>query len=262
MTTRQAVILAGGLGTRIAALSGGLPKILLPVAGRPFLHHLLEHLAGQGITEVVLLLGVGADAVVAAARTDPLPGLLVATSVEPRPLGTGGALRLAANQLADRFFLVNGDTLLRADLPALERRHVAGGLPGAGTGSVVGALFERDPLPSASADTAATLALVRVTEAGQKGSVELNERGFITRFLEKGRSGPGLINGGVYLIEKDAVSDIPLHRPVSLEQEILPAWIDRGGRPALQGVVTDAYFVDIGLPEDYLGVINGFPDKK
>lgn len=239
------MILAGGLGTRIASLSGGLPKTLLPVAGRPFLHHLLEFLAEQGITEVVLLLGVGAEAVIEVTRTGTPCGLTIVTSIEPEPLGTAGALRLAWQHLADRFFLVNGDTFLKGDLAGLEEQHLAG-------------LEERhlgSPRP------AATLALVRVADAGQKGSVDLDDHGFITRFLEKGVAGPGLINAGVYLIEKDAAGDIPVGRPVSLEREILPAWIQRGGRPGLRGVLTDAYFVDIGLPEDYLGVINGFPSQ-
>ena len=90
----------------------------------------------------------------------------------------------------------------------------------------------------------------------------MNGDGSIARFVEKGLEGPGLINAGVYLIEKVAVRDIPAGRPVSLEREILPTWIDRGGRPGLRGVVTDAYFVDIGLPEDYLGVIHGFPKES
>jgi NDP-sugar pyrophosphorylase family protein len=239
LTTRQAVILAGGLGTRIASLSGGLPKTLLPVAGRPFLLHLLEYLAAEAITEAVLLLGVGADAVIAATRSSHPAGLAVRDSIEPEPLGTGGALRHALGRLDDRFFLVNGDTFLRANLAAIEARHRADGPP-----------------------PAATLALVTVADAGQKGSVALDEAGYITGFVEKGRSGRGLINAGVYLIEREAVRDIPAGRAVSLEREVLPSWIDRGGRPGLRGLVTDAYFVDIGMPEDYLGVKNGFPQES
>ncbi|HEX7880549.1 MAG TPA: sugar phosphate nucleotidyltransferase [Candidatus Eisenbacteria bacterium] len=238
LTTRQAVILAGGLGTRIASLSGGLPKALLPIAGRPFLHHLLEYLAGQGISRALLLLGVGADKVIAAANDVSARNLAITTAVEPEPLGTGGALRHALALLDDRFFLVNGDTFLRTRLSEIDVRHLSAPVP------------------------VATLALTRFADAGQKGSVELNEEGFITRFLEKGKVGPGLINAGVYLIEKGGVRDIPAGRPVSLERDILPAWINRGGHASLRGVVTDAYFVDIGLPEDYLGVIDGFPKES
>jgi NDP-sugar pyrophosphorylase family protein len=238
LTTRQAVILAGGLGTRIASLSGGVPKTLLPVAGRPFLHHLLEYLAGQGIARALLLLGVGADVVIAETTGVVPPGLTVTSTTESEPLGTGGALRRALDLLEERFFLVNGDTFLRARLGDIEARHRA--------------------VPH----LAATLALVGVPEAGEKGSVEQDGAGFITRFVEKGRRGPGVINAGVYLMEKGAVREIPADRPVSLEREILPAWIDRGGHPGLLGVVTDAYFVDIGLPGDYLGVIDGFPNQS
>lgn len=246
MTATQAVVLAGGLGTRIAGLSGGRPKVLLPVGGRPFLHHLLEWLAGRGVRRVLLLTGVGAEDVEAEARAGAPAELEVSASREPEPLGTGGALRLALPRLDPRFVLLNGDTFFDADLAALDAAHAAA-------------------VPSG---ILATLGLVRFLDAAEKGSVELDPAGHVTRFVEKGRRGPGLINGGLYLIERGLVEDIPEGRAVSLEREVLPALVDRhpaptgrddARRPGLLGVVFDARFVDIGLPADYLGVKDGIP---
>jgi NDP-sugar pyrophosphorylase family protein len=234
---RQAAILAGGLGTRIAGISGGRPKVLLPIAGRPFLAHLLEFLAGQGIAEAVLLLGVGASEVRAAAEGSRPSGLTLVVSAEPEPLGTGGALKFAEPLFDTRFFLVNGDTFFRTDYAALAARHEAARREG----------------------VVATLALTRVSDAAEKGSVEVGPADRIVRFVEKGRSGSGLINAGVYLIEKEGLCDIPLGRPVSLERETLPLWMARESERGLLGVETAGWFVDIGLPEDYLKVKDGFP---
>lgn len=237
MTTAQAVLLVGGLGTRISGLSGGRPKALLPVGGRPFLLHLLDWLAARGLSRVLLLTGVGADEVEGTARAGAPPGLSVSASRESEPLGTGGALRLALPRLDPRFVLLNGDTFFDADLGALEAAHAAA-VPGG---------------------VRVTIGLVRFPDAREKGSVELDAAGHIARFVEKGREGPGLINGGLYLIERGVVEDIPEGRAVSLEREVLPGLIDHAGRPGLLGVVCDARFVDIGLPADYLGVKDGIP---
>lgn len=236
---RQAALLAGGFGTRIAALSGGMPKVLLPVGGRPFLHHLLAWLHSEGVEEVALLLGHRAEEVWAAAGAGAPRGLRLVRSVEPEPLGTGGALRLAEPLLDDRFLVMNGDTFLALDLPTFERLHAVAAPDG----------------------VVATLALVRHPRAGPKGSVWLDPDGHVVRFAEKGAEGPGLINAGVYLVEKSGLGDIPSGRAVSLERETFPLWMARADGRGLQGVITDAWFVDIGLPDDYLGVKDGFPKR-
>jgi NDP-sugar pyrophosphorylase family protein len=233
---RQAVVLAGGLGTRVASLSQGMPKVLLPVGRRPFLAHLIGWLEANGVSEVVLLLGHQAAAVSRAAH-EAAGHLRITESVEQEPLGTGGALKLAEPGLDERFLMVNGDTFLDLDLESFERLHDVAVPDG----------------------VIATLALVRHREAGEKGAVKLSPDGQIVRFLEKGVSGPGLINAGVYAIEKEGLADIPPGRAVSLERETFPLWMARADGKGLQGVITDAYFVDIGLPNDYLGVKDGFP---
>ena len=237
---RQAVLLAGGLGTRISSLSEGVPKVLLPVGGRPFLDHLLAWLSARGVGEVLLLLGHKADEVWAAAGRGAPKGLQIQKSVEKTALGTGGALRQAMDHLDARFLVMNGDTFLDIDLVLFERLHEAATCDG-----VVG-----------------TLALVRHPRAGEKGSVQLGPEGQVTRFVEKGMDGPGLINAGVYLLERWVLGDIPSGRAVSLEREIFPLWAGRSDGKGLQGVITDGYFVDIGLPDDYLSVKDGFPGAR
>jgi NDP-sugar pyrophosphorylase family protein len=240
---RQAVVLAGGLGTRIAALSGGLPKVLLPVGGRPFIAHLLGWLTAEGVEEVVLLLGHKAEEVLAAAHLAQadIPGAAaIRQSVETSPLGTGGALKLAEPLLDRTFLMVNGDTFLDLDVTSFERLHDVATPDG----------------------VVATLALVRHRDAGEKGAVVLGPEGQIVRFVEKGTGGPGLINAGVYAIDRSALADIPAGQAVSLEYQVFPLWMTRAEGRGLQGVITDAYFVDIGLPEDYLQVKDGLPGRK
>lgn len=234
---RQAAILAGGQGTRIASLAKGLPKALLPVGGRPFVHYLLEFLRAEGVSEAVLLLGHKSQEVLASARAAAPAGLSIRESIEALPLGTGGALKAAEWMLDDRFLVMNGDTFLTLDLTSFERLHEAARQDG----------------------VIATVALVRHPKAGEKGSVKLGPDGQIVEFVEKGREGPGLINAGVYLVEKSGLADIPRSRAVSLEREVFPAWMRRGERGGLQGIISDSWFVDIGLPEDYLRVKDGFP---
>ena len=234
---RQAVVLAGGLGTRIAPLSGGVPKVLLPVGGRPFIEHLFGSLQREGISEVVLLLGHKADEVSAAARSVCPGGITIRESVETSPLGTGGALKQAEGLLDERFLMMNGDTFLDLDVKSFERLHDVAVPEG----------------------VVATLALVRHPAAGEKGAVTMGPDGEIASFREKGLEGPGLINAGVYAVERSGLADIEAGRPVSLEREVFPVWMKKAGGHGLQGVITDAWFLDIGLPEDYLKVKDGFP---
>jgi len=231
-----AAILAGGLGTRIRSVGGDVPKVLLPVGGRPFLAHVLEWLAGEGVREAVLLLGHKAESILAVAEEHAPEGLRVTGSVEPEPLGTGGALRWALDDLPLRFLLINGDTLVPADLGALLRAHEA-------------------------SETEATLTLVRSHRAAEKGSVALDAEGsvgMVTRFDEKVPQGTGLINAGVYVIQRGVVAGLDKGAAVSLERDVLPGLVSRG---RVAGMITDVPFLDIGLPDDYLAVRDGLPDR-
>ncbi len=153
-------MLAGGLGTRIRSVGGMTPKVLLPVAGRPFLAHLLDYLARQGVTEAVLCLGHAADAVAAAAREHRPDGLDLVESRETAAMGTGGAIRDALDRLGGTFYIVNGDTYLDAPLPRLLDFHRSTG-------------------------AALTLSLVRSPQAAEKGTVRVAPGGRVLEFAEK-----------------------------------------------------------------------------
>jgi len=228
----RAALLAGGLGTRIRALAGGTPKVLLPVEGRPFIAHLLEYLDRQGVSEAVLCLGHAADRVWDAALSVAPAGMTLVPSREETPLGTGGALRLALPHLGSTFFVVNGDTYLEAPLAPLLRLH-------------------------RRSEAAITLSLVRSEQAAEKGTVRVDPSGRVLDFVEKVADGTGLINAGVYVAEASAIEHCPPGKPCSLEREVIPAALRRGDR--IMARRAEAPFVDIGLPEDYLRVRDRLP---
>lgn len=230
-----AAVLAGGLGTRIRDIAGDVPKVLLPVEGRPFLAHLLEFLAGEGITKTVLCLGHGAEPVWTAARDHAPAGMDLVDSRETEPLGTAGAVRNAGDALAPTFFLVNGDTYFPAPLAGLLAVH-------------------------AEHNALATLALVRSDAAAEKGTVRVDAAGRVVAFVEKTGEGSGLLNGGVYVMDADLLAGCEPGVFCSLEREVLPAALD-GDRPVM-GVVSDAPFVDIGLPDDYLRIRDRLPRSR
>lgn len=220
----QALILAGGAGTRLRPVLANLNKPMAPIAGRPFLEYLLLQLKEQGIDEVTLCVGYKAELIQAYFGTGGRWGLRVSYSYETDFRGTAGALRLAKNLIhEDDFFVLNGDSLFDIELCALLRYY-------------------------RSRKATATLALARIGDMRRYGAVDINEAGQITSFSEKraGNTG-GLINGGVYVFARRMLDFIPEGQMVSLEQEILPNLIGRD----LYGLPLNGYFVDIGAPDDY-----------
>lgn len=220
----QAIILAGGLGTRLRPVVSDVPKALAIVRGRPFVEHLLLRLRRQGYGEAILCVGHLADQIVDAIGTGEQLGMRVTYSVESSPLGTGGALKLAQPLISDeRFFLLNGDSFLDIWLPDLAAAHELTG-------------------------ARATIALVRHEDAGRYGTVDLADDGSVRSFIEKSEvGGPALINAGVYVVEREVLDFVEPNRPVSFEREVLPALIGNG----LHGSVVDGFFIDIGIPEDF-----------
>jgi NDP-sugar pyrophosphorylase family protein len=218
-----AAILAGGFGVRLRPAVADRPKVLAPVAGRPFVAHLLAQLEAAGVRDVVLCTGYGGDQV-HAALGERHGAVTLRYSREPAPLGTGGALRLAAPLIAGPTALVlNGDSFCDVELRDAWAAHCAHGAEG-------------------------TLVLTDVPDPSRYGRVEVDPSGAVRGFHEKdGARGPGLINAGVYLLARDLLRAIPSSAPCSFEREVLPAWCD--GR--LRGYVTRGRFVDIGTPESY-----------
>lgn len=227
-----AMLLAGGLGTRIRTLAGDTPKVLLPVEGKPFLAHLLARIAGQGVRESVLCLGHAADRVWDAAQTHAPSGMTLIASREETPLGTGGAIRGALDRVPDTFFILNGDTYLDVSLAELLAAHRAAG-------------------------ASLTLSLVRSEEAAERGSVRVTPEGRVLEFAEKTAEGTGLVNAGVYAASKRFFTGVEPGRAVSLEREILPAALRAG--ETIAGLRVAGRFVDIGLPESYLQIRDHLP---
>lgn len=223
----QCVILVGGLGTRLGDLTDNCPKPMLSVSGRPFLEYLIDNVSRFGVTSILLLAGYRADVIRAhfphgVYRT---PGRVVIVEVigEPEPLGTGGALRFAADRLAPQFFMLNGDSLFSFNL-----LNLAAPLPNGGLGRI---------------------ALREVEDASRYGVVHCDATGRALGMLERPSvPGPGQINGGVYWLERDVVDCIAAGRAVSLEREVFPQLIERG---ALHARRYDGFFLDIGIPADY-----------
>jgi D-glycero-alpha-D-manno-heptose 1-phosphate guanylyltransferase len=220
---RQAVVLAGGFGTRLRSVVSDLPKPMAPVGRRPFLEFVLDELVAAGLERAVLAVGYKAEAI-RAHFGDAYRGLALAYSVEEEPLGTGGGIRRAFGMLdAEAGLVLNGDTLFRVDLARLCRRFAA-------------------------ADSLLTVALKEMTDFDRYGTVVLDGGGVITGFREKRPMARGLINGGVYALHRDLFGLRALPERFSFEQEILEAEVGRG---RFHGEVFDGYFIDIGIPEDY-----------
>jgi NDP-sugar pyrophosphorylase family protein len=210
------------MGTRLRASVADRPKVLAEVCGRPFLAHLLDQLAVAGVRDVVLCTGYMGEQVEAAFGGQHGP-LRLRYSRESEPLGTGGALALAAPLVgSDPALVLNGDSYCDADLVAFGVRHAELGAEG-------------------------TVLLKHMPDAGRYGRVELGAGDAVEAFREKSSSAPGWINAGLYLLSPRVLDSIPTGRAVSLERDILPDWISRG----LFGHQTDGRFIDIGTPESY-----------
>jgi NDP-sugar pyrophosphorylase family protein len=217
-----AIVLAGGLGTRLRALVADRPKVLAQAAGQPFLKYILNLLARQGIRQVVLCVGYLAEKVREFAGDGQAWGLQIRYSLEETPLGTGGAIRKASAYMENPYFSLNGDTLFLVDLNALWLAHC-------------------------STQVLATVALLSVQNGSARGCVSLAENGKITSFDEKPpAAGRALVNGGVYVLEPGALDSLPTGQPASIEREIFPRLAAKG---QLAGHIQPAYFVDIGTPE-------------
>lgn len=217
----RAIVLCGGLGTRLGALTKNTPKPLIEVAGRPFLAHVLDMLCIPEVDGFVLATGFHAERVSDAIKTR-WQDRTVHYSVEEKSLGTGGALRLAMETFSlDQALVVNGDTLFDCDL-----RSMVGG-------------FETSPW-------ATRIALRRAEDCTRYGRVQLSEDTQVIGFGEKGHSGPGLINAGLYVQRRAPLVSFGT-APFSFESDYLakldPAW-------PIHGLVEDGYFIDMGVPED------------
>jgi mannose-1-phosphate guanylyltransferase len=222
----QALVLAGGEGTRLRPLTHTVPKPVMPLAGRPFLTFMLDWLRTHDVDDVLLSCGFLAHAVeeVLGEEHDSMRLRYVH---EDEPLGTAGPVRLAADEglLADRVLILNGDVLTDMDLTAQLAFHD-------------------------EKNASATLALIAVEDTASYGVVPTRDDGAVEEFLEKspGPAPTNRINAGAYVIGRDVLDLIPGGRAVSFEREVFPQLVGNG----LYGFMSEGYWIDIGTPERYL----------
>lgn len=221
---REAVILAGGFGTRLRTVVSDVPKPMAPVAGKPFLRYLLSQLATQGYQHIVLATGYMHEKVEECFGNE-YRGIKISYAHELTPLGTGGAIANALQHCsADSVTVLNGDTLFLADLGQLE--HYAD-----------------------SKGTQLAIVLRAVPDAGRYGAVETDNEGRITAFREKDPSaGAGNINGGIYRLQRRLLDGYAVGQQFSFEKEVMQ---QRYATEAFYAYADGAYFIDIGVPEDY-----------
>lgn len=220
----EAIVLAGGFGTRLRSVVNDVPKPMAPVAGRPFLCHLLDALNKEGYEHVVLATGYLHEKV-EDYFGNKYNGITIDYAVEHKPLGTGGAIVNGLQHCgSDKVTVLNGDTLFSINHQTL-----------------ISVCDEKNaPL---------TIALRHVEDSGRYGSVETDDDGRITAFVEKNDKGEaGYINGGIYRLDRLLLDRFPLGQQFSFEKEVLQReYQDR----RFYGVRFQSYFIDIGIPEDY-----------
>ncbi|MCL6478027.1 MAG: nucleotidyltransferase family protein [Peptococcaceae bacterium] len=217
----EAIVLAGGFGTRLRKVVPDLPKPMAPVAGRPFLEILLASLARKSFRRVVLSLGYMADKVVSHFG-DRFAGMELVYEIERTPLGTGGAVRQALTQtINDHVFVINGDTFLDLEVADVEFYWQAYHVP--------------------------IIVAREVPDTMRYGRLEVSD-GRVKGFSEKGVGGPGLINAGCYVLPTGILEGFTLGQPFSLEADFLAKAV-KSQRFDL--FVTRGHFIDIGVPEDY-----------
>jgi D-glycero-alpha-D-manno-heptose 1-phosphate guanylyltransferase len=219
----EVIILAGGIGSRLRPVVSDVPKCMANVAGKPFLHYLLQYLAAFRTKRVILSLGYKHETVEAWIKTQNLP-FEVVNRVEQTPLGTGGAIRYALSAVeGDVAMVINGDTFFDLDPVQFSQFHLA-------------------------TQAEATLALKPMKNFDRYGAVILDPDSHrIIRFEEKQHRTEGLINGGVYALQRNALDDFP--ERFSMENDYFAVKVSEN---LLAGYVSDRFFIDIGIPEDYL----------
>ena len=223
MAIKECIILAGGLGTRLRSAVPDLPKCMAPVAGKPFLAHVIGYFRNQGVEKFIFSLGYKHEVIQDYLEAE-YPTLHKQYVIEKDPLGTGGAIQLACRQATEKNVLIlNGDTLFSIQLPALTAFHE-------------------------QHQAHCTLSLKPMQHFDRYGVVEIAGNGAIKSFKEKQFYESGLINGGIYALQVEPFLKEGLPEQFSFEKDYLEKLYTV--RP-MYGVVQDEYFIDIGIPEDF-----------
>ncbi|EAC2042710.1 D-glycero-D-manno-heptose 1-phosphate guanosyltransferase [Campylobacter jejuni] len=213
----QAIVLAGGLGTRLKSVVQDLPKPMAPINGKPFLAFVLEYLKKQGITEVILSVSYKYELIQECFK-DEFDGMKIRYNIEKELLGTGGAIKDALKFIQNQAYVLNGDTIFDIDLKKIVLN-----------------------------DSKICIALKQMQNFDRYGTVNIDDQGIVTSFEEKVFKKRGLINGGIYLLKKDIFDEFDLEKKFSFEEFLQVNYKIL----KIQAQIFDDYFIDIGIPEDY-----------
>ena len=220
----EAIILAGGLGTRLRSAVPDLPKCMAPINGVPFISYLIDNLINEGVTKFIFSLGYKSEAFISLIE-EKLPMKNFTVVIEDEPLGTGGAIKLACKKAKEENVIaLNGDSLFKVNLKELMQFHL-------------------------EKKSNCTLALKPMQDFERYGSVEIDAVQKINSFKEKQFITKGCINGGVYAIEVASFLQKSLEDKFSMEQDYLEKYSGEGN---FYGFVQEGYFIDIGIPEDFV----------
>lgn len=230
----EAVILAGGLGTRIRGVIGDIPKSLAPIQNKAFLCYLLDYLEKQGVTRVILATGFQHESIqnLIGSRYG---GITIDYSQEMEPLGTGGAIKMAlAKTKNNAVVILNGDTFFKINLQSLWT------------------FYQQTPCD-------VVLALKQIDNTSRYGTVRLEENQ-IKNFEEKNvLEKTGLINGGIYIVNRNLFNKIPIPKQFSFENDFLAKHVNKLN---VTGLAFTDYFIDIGIPEDYARAQEELVEKR
>ena len=220
---KEAIVLAGGLGTRLREAVPELPKCLAPINDKPFLSYLVNYFISQGIEKFIFSLGYKHE-MIEEMLTKEFPSLQYEIVIEDEPLGTGGAIAFAMNKtIEEDVIILNGDTFYSIDLNRFSEQHLALG-------------------------GECTLALKPMKDFDRYGVVEIDRNGMVTTFKEKQHYAEGLINGGVYAVHVPSFLQYTFPSKFSFEKDYLEKQFESGN---IKGHVEEGYFIDIGIPEDF-----------
>lgn len=229
----EAIILAGGFGTRLQPVLKNLPKPMADVHGRPFLAYLLDYLAVQNVSRVILSVGYRNESISDYFK-NTYKGISLKYAVESEPLGTGGALLNALSMATnDNVFVLNGDTYFPIPLDDFLEFHK-------------------------TKKSLLSIALKTVEDVSRYGCIICDSHGCITGIAEKGLSGAGTINAGIYLVDASEIKKLDLPIKFSLEKDVMENMFNKRrffGKPF------DSYFIDIGVPEDYFRFIENKQER-
>lgn len=223
----DALILCGGQGSRLQEVVSDIPKPMAPIAGKPFLEYLILQLKSWAINDIVLSVGYKKESIISYFSNGAKWNVNITYLQEEIPLGTGGAIREALKMIDDRDIIaMNGDSFFDADFSELINYH-------------------------RSKNALATLSLVKMDDTGRYGRVVMDEHGEIISFTEKQSRREGLINAGLYILNRRILSYLP-DGTLSFESDVLPQLV----RKELYGLTQQGFFIDIGIPDDYRSLCN------